>query len=126
MLKLRYRNDAPRRPPRVIILGCPGCGKTTQAIELSRRFGLTNINIEKLLKDEATRNPAIRLRLEISKNSGEPLPDEIVLRVLEERLRQSDCRLNGWILDGFPENEAQVNLLKSIRIKPNLVVIMEM
>ena len=87
MLKLRYRNDAPRRPPRVILLGCPGGGKTTQAEELARRFGLTNINIEKLLKDEATRNPAIRLRLEISKTSGEPLPDEIVLRVLEERLR---------------------------------------
>ena len=54
-------------------------------------------------------------------DSGESIPDEIILRLVDDRLRQSDCRVNGWILDGFPETESQVNLLKSMRINPNLV-----
>lgn len=56
---------------------------------------------------------------------GNPVPDEIILRLIDSRLRQSDCRVNGWVLDGFPENEAQINLLKTMKIKPSLVVIFE-
>lgn len=48
-----------------------------------------------------------------------------MLRLIDNRLKQSDCRLRGWILDGFPESEAQVNLLKALRIKPSLVCIFE-
>lgn len=53
------------------------------------------------------------------------VPDEIVLTLVEQRLRQSDCRVNGWVMDGFPQTEAQVNLLKAMRIKPSLVCIFE-
>ena len=44
---------------------------------------------------------------------------------MDERIRQSDCRVNGWVLDGFPETESQVNLLKSMRINPSLVCMFE-
>lgn len=37
----------------------------------------------------------------------------------------SDCRVNGWVLDGFPQTETQINLLRSMRIKPSLVVLFE-
>lgn len=45
--------------------------------------------------------------------------------MIDARIRQSDCRINGWILDGFPESESQVNLLKSMRVKPTLVCMFE-
>jgi len=38
--------------------------------------------------------------------SGERIPDDIILRLVDNRLKKSDCRVNGWVLDGFPENEA--------------------
>jgi len=44
---------------------------------------------------------------------------------MEQRLKQSDCKVNGWILDGFPQSEAQVNLLKAMRLKPSLVCLFE-
>ena len=34
--------------------------------------------------------------------------------------------MNGWLLDGFPQTEAQINLLKSLRIRPSLVCLFEM
>ena len=56
---------------------------------------------------------------------GLEVPDEILLRVIDARLNKSDCRVNGWVLDGFPQSEAQVHLLSSLSIKPSLVAILD-
>jgi len=125
MLRLRYKSDAPRRPPRVILLGPPGSGRTTQAQTLSDTFGLVNVSPMELLNQEAEKNPGIKIKVREALEKGDPIPDEIILRLVDARLRQSDCRVNGWVLDGFPENEAQVNLLRAMRIKPSLVFIFE-
>jgi adenylate kinase len=53
------------------------------------------------------------------------VPDQIVITLVEQRIKQSDCRVNGWILDGFPQTEAQINLLKSLKIRPSLVCLFE-
>lgn len=125
MLRLRYKSDAPRRPPRVILLGPPGSSRSTQSKILSDSFGMVNVSPIELLKVEAERNPGVKLRVREAIEKGDPIPDEIILRLVDARLRQSDCRVNGWVLDGFPENEAQINLLRAMRIKPSLVVIFE-
>ena len=65
------------------------------------------------------------MKIDNAAQKGEAVPDEILLRLIDQRIRQSDCRVNGWILDGFPETESQVNLLKSMRIKPSLVCLFE-
>lgn len=65
------------------------------------------------------------MKLKEAAENGDPVPDEILLRLVDDRIRQSDCRMNGWVLDGFPETESQVNLLKSMRINPNLVCMFE-
>lgn len=57
---------------------------------------------------------------------GEAVPDEIILRLVDARLQQSDCRVNGWVLDGFPETDAQVNLLRAMKVTPTRVVIFDM
>lgn len=63
MINLRFRSNAPRRPPRVILLGPPGSGRTTTAEILSKRFGLVNVSPLRLLENEAKRNPAIKIKL---------------------------------------------------------------
>lgn len=125
MLRIRHRNNAPRRPPKVMLIGPPGSGRSSQAQQIADAFGLVNISPQKILKAEAERNPPIKIKLQEAQENGEPIPDEIILRLVDERIRQSDCRVNGWILDGFPETESQVNLLKSMRINPNLVCMFE-
>ena len=55
---------------------------------------------------EAEKNPAIKIKMAEAIESGVGIPDEILLRMIDQRLNQSDCRLNGWILDGFPETES--------------------
>ncbi len=92
---------------------------------MQESFGLVHVSPEELLRVEAEKNAGIKLRVKETVESGESVPDEILLRLIDARLRQSDCRVNGWVLDGFPSNETQVNLLKSMRIKPTLVVLLE-
>jgi len=52
MLDLRFRQDAPRRPPRILILGPPGSGRSTQANAICNLFGLVLISARDLLKDQ--------------------------------------------------------------------------
>jgi SpoVK/Ycf46/Vps4 family AAA+-type ATPase len=52
MLSLRFKSNAPRRPPRVIILGPPGTGRDTQATLCAQQFGLVHISARQLLKGE--------------------------------------------------------------------------
>ena len=53
------------------------------------------------------------------------MPDYIINPLVEARLKQSDCRVNGYILDGFPETDSQINLLKALRVKPTVVFLFE-
>lgn len=108
-----------------MLIGPPGCGRSTQAQLIADSFGLVNVSPHKILKDEAERSPPIKIKLQEAAEKGEPIPDEIILRLIDARIRQSDCRVNGWVLDGFPETESQVNLLKSMRVKPTLVCMFE-
>lgn len=109
----------------MVLLGPPGSGRSVQAEKLAQAYGLVNVCPDDLLKVEAEKNPGIKLKIKESIDAGEAVPDEIMLRLVDARLRQSDCKVNGWVLDGFPQTESQVNLLRSMRIKPSLVVLLE-
>lgn len=125
MLRIRFRSSAPRRPPRVIFLGPPGSGRSTQAGIISKKYGLVHLCMRDMLKAEIQAKPHIGKIIDKSIRNGLAVPDEICIQIIEQRLKQSDCRVNGWILDGFPQTEAQVNLLKSMNLKPSLVCLFD-
>lgn len=125
MLKIRFKSNAPRRPPRVILLGPPGSGRSTQATAIARQFGLVHICTRTLLKNEISKKSAVSTVIKQCIDEGRMVADNYVLPIVEQRMKQTDCKLNGWILDGFPQTEGQINLLKNLKIKPSLVCIFE-
>jgi len=58
-------------------------------------------------------------------NEGKLIPESLVTPLIVQRLQEADCLANGWVLDGFPQNEAQINLLKSLKINPTHVFLLE-
>ena len=120
MLNLRFKPNAPKRPPRAMIVGPPGSGKDTQAKLLAEEFGLVYISTRALLKNEIRKNNDNSKEIVSCLESGDPVPDVIINQVIEKRIRQSDCKVNGWVLEGFPQTKAQMNLLKALKIKPSV------
>jgi adenylate kinase len=86
---------------------------------------LVKVSVRDLLKAELRENPDNGKIICKCIDNGEPVPDNIINSLVEARLKQSDCRVNGWVMDGFPESEPQINLLKAMRIRPSAVFILE-
>ncbi len=109
---------------KLILIGCPGAGKGTQAKRLSKHFDIAHISTGDLLREQ------IQLKTELGKkvtdimNSGHLVPDEIVTELLSQRIEREDCK-NGYILDGYPRNLSQAEKLSRIIGEVDKVVLIE-
>lgn len=103
---------------RLVLLGAPGSGKGTQAARLREHLQVPHISTGELLRAAVAAGTALGQQAKVVMESGNLVSDEIVLGMLEERLRQADTA-NGFILDGYPRNLAQANALDALlgRIK---------
>ena len=87
MLSLRFKPNAPKRPPRALIVGPPGSGKDTQAKLLAEEFGLVYISTRALLKNEIRKNNDNSKEVASCIEAGDPAPDAIVNQIIEKRMR---------------------------------------
>jgi len=95
---------------RIVFLGPPGAGKGTQAAELARELGIPHLSTGDLLRAAAAARTPLGLAAEDHINAGRLVPDDLVLRILGERLARPDARA-GFLLDGFPRNLPQAEAL---------------
>jgi adenylate kinase len=95
---------------RLVLLGAPGAGKGTQAKKLIEKYGIPQISTGDLLRAAVGAGTALGKEAKSFMDKGELVPDRVVLGMVEERLKQEDCK-KGYILDGFPRNTAQAGAL---------------
>jgi adenylate kinase len=65
-----------------------------------------HISARQLLRGEIQKNPETGKIISACFDSGKDIPDEIINPLIEKRLKQSDCRVNGWVMEGFPYSKA--------------------
>lgn len=112
---------------RLVLLGPPGAGKGTQARMLSVLAGVPQVASGDLLRTAVREKTPIGLQVAGILERGDLVSDEIVVKLIEERLDAPDAR-KGFILDGFPRSLAQAELLgamlkrRGIRIDRALAV----
>src|SRR3989338_10038902 len=111
--------------PNIILLGAPGSGKGTQAIQLAQKLQVPAISTGDALRKEVENLSEIGKMAKSYMDSGKLVPDDVVLEIVKVRISQNDCK-NGLILDGFPRNVNQAimleNALKTIKQDINLVL----
>lgn len=94
----------------LILLGPPGAGKGTQARELAARRDLAQLSTGEMLRAAVQSGSALGRRAKAIMDKGDLVPDEVVIKIISERIDQRDCR-KGAILDGFPRNLPQAAAL---------------
>lgn len=95
---------------RAILLGPPGCGKGTQAKILIEICQVPQIATGDILREALAQGTPVGIEAQSYMNKGSLVPDHLVVKIIEERLKQEDCR-GGFILDGFPRTIAQAEAL---------------
>src|SRR6056297_3618332 len=95
---------------RIVLLGAPGSGKGTQAKRLSERYAIPQIATGDLLREALASGSELGRRAREAMDADRLVSDEIVLGIIRERLGRKDAA-NGFILDGFPRNNAQAEAL---------------
>ena len=95
---------------RLVLLGPPGAGKGTQARALAALWGIPQVSSGDLLRAVVREDSDLGREAASYMDRGQLVPDELVLKLIAERLKNKDAR-KGFILDGFPRNVSQAEAL---------------
>lgn len=106
---------------RLILLGPPGGGKGTVAKKLQKEFNIPVISTGVILREAIDKKTKLGKEVINIINRGGLVPDNIILEIIKERIKQEDCK-NGYIFDGFPRNIEQANSLEKLNKELNELI----
>lgn len=96
---------------KIIMLGAPGAGKGTQAHMIAEKYHLPHVSTGDIFRANIKNGTELGKEAKSYMDRGELVPDELTVRILLDRVAQDDCK-NGYILDGFPRNIPQAEVLE--------------
>jgi adenylate kinase len=101
-----------------VLFGPPGSGKGTQAAFITRDFVLTHVSTGDMLRAEAGTGSALGNQVAPLMEAGRLVPDDLIVRVIDERLRRGDVQ-HGVVFDGFPRTVGQAAALDAMLAASN-------
>ena len=99
---------------RLVLLGKPGAGKGTQAALLSAHYGVEHLSTGDVFRSAVAQGTPTGLEVKHFMDTGELVPDEIVIRVVDEHFAAGGPLEDGFILDGFPRTLVQAEELERV------------
>jgi adenylate kinase len=98
---------------RLLLIGPPGAGKGTQAVKLAETFGIPAISTGDIFRENVKNETELGKQAKAFMDRGEYVPDSLTNALVRDRLTWDDAE-NGFLLDGYPRTEDQVNELDEI------------
>jgi adenylate kinase len=89
------------------------------------KYGLVHLSTGDMLRAAVRDGTELGLQAKEKMESGQLVPDDLVIGLVKERLAKPDCAEKGWMLDGFPRTGIQAEALKSAGIHPNKVLLLD-
>ncbi len=109
-LSVDLMQNAGSTPKALILFGPPGSGKGTQAKLLKETLSIPHISTGDMLRERIASDDSLGLQLKELMHAGRLVPDDVVNRLVEERISLPDCS-GGFILDGYPRTHQQAEVL---------------
>lgn len=106
---------------RLILLGAPGAGKGTQAAYIKEQFQIPQISTGDMLRAAVKAGTALGLEARKYMDAGALVPDEVIIGMIKERIKDADCR-DGFLFDGFPRTIPQAEAMREAGIDIDHVV----
>lgn len=94
---------------KILILGLPGSGKSTQVEKIAQNLGLNTIKMSGLLRVRASKTDDLALKLREIMGKGELVPDEIVAEMIKMEVQKEEYQ-KGFVMEGYPRTVEQVRL----------------
>ena len=108
----------------IILLGAPGAGKGTQAEKICEYCHIPQISTGNIIRAAMKNGTEAGKKAQEFVHAGQLVPDAVVIEMVNERLKQDDCK-NGFILDGFPRTVPQAQALKEMGVEIDHVIDIE-
>lgn len=96
---------------KIIMLGAPGAGKGTQAINIAKEYDIPHVSTGDIFRANMKNGTELGMKAKAFMDAGKLVPDELTIGMLLDRIAQPDCK-NGYVLDGFPRTIPQAESLK--------------
>jgi adenylate kinase len=106
---------------RLMLLGCPGAGKGTQAKVITEKYHIPQISTGDMLRAAIAAGTPLGQQVQQIMQEGRLVSDEIMIQLVKDRIQQPDCR-NGFLLDGFPRTIPQAEALKQNQVHLDYVI----
>ena len=98
----------------IILMGPPGAGKGTQAVNLVKRYNVLHISTGDMFREAVKEGTSLGKEAKSYMDAGKLVPDSVTIGIVRERLSKPDCKEKGFILDGFPRTVEQADALAEI------------
>ena len=106
---------------RLILLGAPGAGKGTQAVAITRKYGIPQISTGDMLRAAVRAGTPLGMEARKFMDAGQLVPDVVIIGLVKDRIAQPDCA-NGFLFDGFPRTIPQADAMKEAGVDLDYVV----
>jgi adenylate kinase len=106
---------------RLVLLGCPGAGKGTQAQFIKEKYKIAQVSTGDMLRAAITAGTPLGKQVKQIMDDGQLVSDDIMIQLVKERIREPDC-VNGVLLDGFPRTIPQAEALRENHIHLDYIV----
>ncbi|MDE6338689.1 MAG: adenylate kinase [Muribaculaceae bacterium] len=98
----------------LVLFGAPGSGKGTQSAKLIDKYGLYHISTGEVLRDHIKRGTELGKIADKYISKGNLIPDDLMIRILDDVLEKEAADKDGVIFDGFPRTIPQAEALKEL------------
>lgn len=112
----------------LIIMGAPGSGKGSYAVELKKRYGIPHISTGDMFRKAIAEGTELGKIAAFYINDGHLVPDDVTIKIVKKRILEKDCQ-EGFLFDGFPRTieqaKALTELLKELNIELDAAINLE-